>query len=110
MSPLALLIIQLLELAVSKEPEIAASLQKLFANGNPTPADWQAFHDSVAAQKFEDVAPAAAANLPPPQDAISTDASQPGADGAASQSETETAETVTPAKLPAVHPIYGTPL
>ena len=57
------LIIQLIELAIQEEPALAADLQKLFASGTPTPADFAALRASIASENYGQFVPASA--LPP---------------------------------------------
>jgi len=61
MSPATLaLIMALVEEAVKVTPGLIVDIQALFANGEPTPADWQAFHDKVKANSYADYVPASA--------------------------------------------------
>ena len=51
------LIIGLVELAVKAEPALAAELQTIFNNPNPTPDDWAALKAKVTGTSFESLAP-----------------------------------------------------
>ncbi len=47
-----------LELAIKEEPAVAADLQKLFASGKPTPADFAALRASIEAETYGEFVPA----------------------------------------------------
>lgn len=59
------LIVQLVEEAIKVYPALSADLRAIFAKENPTPDDWIILREKVLAQRFEQLAPHAAANLPP---------------------------------------------
>jgi hypothetical protein len=59
------LIVQLLELIIQDEPMLAADLQKLFASGTPTAADFAALRASISAETYGQFVPAS--DLPPGQ-------------------------------------------
>ena len=60
---LAAIIVSLIEQLIIEEPAIAADLQKLFASGNPTPADFAALRAAVAAESYGSFVPNS--QLPP---------------------------------------------
>jgi hypothetical protein len=50
-------IITLVEKLIENEPAIAAELQNIFSNPNPTPADWQALRAKVLGESFDQLCP-----------------------------------------------------
>ncbi len=59
------LVVGLIEQAITEAPALAADLQKLFASGQPTAADFAALRASVAAESYGQFVPAS--SLPPSQ-------------------------------------------
>lgn len=57
------LIVQLIELAIQEEPALASDLQKIFASGTPTAADFAALRASINAETYGQFVPAS--QLPP---------------------------------------------
>jgi hypothetical protein len=49
-----------IEEGIKLEPGIAAAIRSMFAQGDPTPADWNALRAKVAAKKYSDYVPASA--------------------------------------------------
>lgn len=49
--------IGLLAEAIKAYPQIRADIAAMLAKDNPTPADWLALRDKIAAQSFESLAP-----------------------------------------------------
>jgi hypothetical protein len=58
------LIVQLVEEAIKVYPALSADLREIFSKQNPTPEDWLILREKVLAERFETLAPHAAANLP----------------------------------------------
>jgi hypothetical protein len=56
-------ILSLIEFAIKEEPQVEASLRKVFSKPNPTPEDWQAERDAIAAESYRKLVPNT--NLPP---------------------------------------------
>jgi len=52
-----------IEEAIKQEPAIADAIRGLLNKNDPTPADWQALRDRVAAKSYRDYVPTTA--LPP---------------------------------------------
>jgi hypothetical protein len=81
MSPaLIALIVSLVEEAIKDTPGIVTDLKAIFANPDPTPADWEALRSKVLAKSYADYVPARA--LPPAANA----APLPGVSTAAAES------------------------
>ena len=56
-------ILALVAFAIQEEPKVADSLKKLFAKGDPTPADWDAEIAETRAQTYGNLVPNS--QLPP---------------------------------------------
>lgn len=50
-------ILSLVQFAVSEEPAVQDMLVRLFSKGNPTPDQWQAMRDEIAAMSYEKLVP-----------------------------------------------------
>src|ERR1039457_5381588 len=46
--------------AIKLEPGIAAAIRSMFAQGDPTPADWNALRAKVASKSYKDYVPSTA--------------------------------------------------
>lgn len=51
-------IITLVEEAIKLTPDLIAGFQRIFASGNPTPADFAALRAQVLAKTYKDYVPA----------------------------------------------------
>lgn len=76
-----------LQEAIKLEPAIAAELQKLFAQGDPSEQDWADLRASITAKSYRDYVPATAI---------------PAGDTAAAPVSAPTGATATPAAAPAL--------
>ena len=63
MPPAAMIGLQLLEVAITEEPAVAAELSTLFAKGIPTAADFAAFRARVASESYAEFVPNSALPL-----------------------------------------------
>jgi hypothetical protein len=50
-------ILALLQFVITEEPKVADSLQRLFSKRQPTPEDWKAERDLIAAMDFDKLVP-----------------------------------------------------
>lgn len=50
-------VLSLVEFAISEEPQVEASLRRVFSKPEPTPADWEAERVIVSAATYEGLVP-----------------------------------------------------
>jgi hypothetical protein len=57
MNELIALAVKAIQAAIKYAPGLIEDLRKIFAQSNPTEADWQALHDKIASKSYEDYVP-----------------------------------------------------